>query len=120
MTARHGSNDLEIAGELPVGDRLARLALLPFAGGGVVIDEFAAEQRPRGVRALQSLRRFPERRGQRAPGARLMLVGVADDRLVRLLLVLDAPEAGADRRGQRHIRVYVRGPDPIFDPLRFL
>ena len=37
-------DDLEVALHLPVGDGLAEFALLPFAGGGVVLDEGVAEQ----------------------------------------------------------------------------
>src|SRR3712207_8966316 len=38
------SNDLEVALHLPIGDRLAELALFPFAGGGVMLDESIAEE----------------------------------------------------------------------------
>src|SRR5882672_6441446 len=36
-------NYFKIALQLPVGDRLAELAFLPFAGGGEVLDECIAE-----------------------------------------------------------------------------
>ena len=58
------SDDLEIAGELPVGDRLARLALLPFAGGGIMVDELGAEQLARRLGFAQPLRRLPQGRRQ--------------------------------------------------------
>src|SRR4029079_11701568 len=38
------SDDLEIALQLPIGDVLALLALLPFTAGGVVLDESIAEK----------------------------------------------------------------------------
>src|SRR5688500_5930590 len=85
-------DDLEITGELPVGYRLARLALLPFAGGGEMVDEFGAEQRARRLGAAQPLRRFPQGR-RKGPARRdRMLIGIAGDRLVRLKLMLDPPQ----------------------------
>src|SRR4051794_25345208 len=99
MPARGPSDDLEIALELPVGDRLLRFALLPFAGRGVVLDEGVAEERAGRLRALEALRRVPE--GRRQPDRFLMLlvVGVPLDRRPELESLLDAPEAGAERRG---------------------
>ena len=60
------SDDLEIARQLPIGDRLAEFALLPFAGRGVVVDEGIAEQGAAGRRGLEALRRLPQGARQRA------------------------------------------------------
>ena len=49
----------------------------------------------------------------------LLLVGVAFDRLVGLDAMLDAPETGSDRRGERNVWIDVRRGDPILDALRF-
>src|SRR5688572_26870330 len=102
-TSRAVLDDLEITGELPVGYRLARLALLPFAGRGIMVDELGAEQNASGLRAAQPLRRVPQGRGQRPLGRGRELIGVAGDRLVRIHALLYPPQAGADRGGERHI-----------------
>src|SRR5690348_10805154 len=93
------SDDLEIALELPVGDVLPVLALLPFAGRRVVLDEGGAEELARRLRCPQPLRRVPQRRGERLVGGGGALVCVALDRRLRLELPLDAPEAGGERGG---------------------
>src|SRR5688500_2844132 len=91
-TSRGVLDDLEITGELPVGYRLAPLALLPFAGRGIMVDELGAEQSAGSLGAAQPLRRFPQGRGKRPLGRGLMLVGIAGDRLVRLDALLDPPQ----------------------------
>src|SRR5215831_1402901 len=58
---RLGSDDLEIALELPVGDPVQPLAPFPFAGGGEVLDEVLAEPVARELRATEVARRLDQR-----------------------------------------------------------
>src|SRR5712691_1459590 len=88
-----GSDDLEIARQFPVGDVAAELALLPFAGGGEMLDEIVAEQLARRGRALEALRRLPQGGRQGRGGIGRQGIGVADDGRRRLELVLDPPQA---------------------------
>src|SRR4029453_9998216 len=94
-------DDLEIAGHFPVGDGAAELTLLPFAGGGVMLDEVIAEQAPRRGALLQTPPRFRQRARQSARGRKALLIGVALDGRVRLDAIGDAPQARADGSGER-------------------
>src|ERR1051326_7270160 len=53
-------DDLEITGELPVGDGLAGLAFFPFARCGVMVNEGVPEKRARGLRRFEPLGRFAQ------------------------------------------------------------
>src|SRR3954467_4920337 len=111
-------DDLEVAGELPIGDGLAGLTLLPFARGRIMLDEGVAEEFTRSLGALQTLGGLAEGARQGPLLGMLDRIGIAFDGLTRIDPVLDAPEAGADRGGQRDIRVDVGGSDPVLHALR--
>src|SRR3712207_8936417 len=99
------SNDLEVALHLPIGDRLSELALFPFAGGGVMLDESIAEEGAGRFRALQPACRLHEAARQLAIPRELAVVGGAFDRGVGLDPVLDPPQARADGRRERDIGI---------------
>src|SRR5215207_11696389 len=111
VMSKRTSDDLEIAGELPIGDVLSELALLPFARRGEMLDERVAEERAGDLRALQPLRRLPQGARQVEVRRQRQLVGVARDRRLRLDLVLDAPQPARERRRERDIGVRVGGGD---------
>src|SRR6185369_5785879 len=52
--------NLEVPLQFPIGNRLAELALLPFAGGGVMLDEIVDEQLTRRTRLPQPRCDFSE------------------------------------------------------------
>src|SRR5487761_826696 len=83
------SDDLEVACQLPVGDRLAELPLLPLPRRGEVVDEGVAEPIARHLRLFQALRRIPESRRECELGRHCLLVRVALHRRVGLQPVLD-------------------------------
>src|SRR5689334_22142373 len=69
-------DDLEIAGELPVGDGFAGLPLFPFARRGVMVNESIAEKLARCLRRFKPPGGFPERPRQSALLRVLYRIGV--------------------------------------------
>src|SRR5262245_3731151 len=112
------SDDLEVTRQLPVADVLAELALFPLASRCVMFDERVAEEFPRDFRGLETLSRVPQRAWQRETSGELAVVRVAGHCGLGLDLVLDAPEARAERGREDHVRIRVRGRDPEFHALR--
>src|SRR5260370_5283325 len=111
------SDDLEIARELPVGDRLAKLAFFPVPRHRVVIDERIAEQVTGGGGGRQpvgGLRQCP-RQGSR--GRVRDVVGAAHDGLPGLDPVLDSPKARTQRRGDGEVWIDVGGGYPVLHAL---
>src|SRR5206468_11324046 len=107
------SDPLEVAHELPVGDRLVEGLLLEPRGVQVVLDDTLAEGRARDLRAFELGDRLAQRLGHL--GERLVLVRVALAELRRLEPARDAVEPRGDRRGEREVGVRVRAGDPILD-----
>src|SRR6266508_3785848 len=103
------SDDFHVAVELPLGDGLAELTLFPFAGCRIVIDEGVAEQLARRRRRLETSGGLHQGTRQLRLVRMLDLVGVALDGLAGIDLVLDAPQARADGRGQRQVGVRIGG-----------
>src|SRR5579871_90797 len=112
-----GSDNLEIAGEFPVGDRLTELPFFPMPGRAIVLDERITKQRSGGHRAQQLVGRIAQRPGQAPLGAHFPLVGASLNRRIRLDLMLDTPEAGANRGRERDIGIDVGCRDTIFHAL---
>ena len=96
---------------------LAELALFPLAGRSVVVDELVAEQLARGARRLEALRGIPERARQREARGKFAVLGIAGNDGLRLDALLDTEQARAERRGQDHVRVRVRGRHAVLDTL---
>src|ERR1700722_19984611 len=111
------SNDFKISREFPIGDGLAEFSLFPLPGGGVVLDEFVAEQGARGLGSGEALGSLVQRGGQAPVRRVLAVVGIALDGGVGLDAVLDAPEAGADGGGECNVGIDVGGGDAVFDAL---
>src|SRR5437016_10948891 len=107
------SDPLEVAHQLPVGDRLVEGLLLEPRGVQVVLDDALAEGRARDLRALELLDRLAQRLGHL--GERRVLVRVALVELGRLEPARDTVEPRRNRRGEREIRVRVRARDPVLD-----
>src|SRR2546425_2549404 len=107
------SDPLEVAHELPVGDRLVEGLLLEPRGVQVVLDDALAEGRARDLRALELGDRLAQRLGHL--GERRVLVRVALVELRRLEPAREAVEPRGDRRGEREVGVRVRAGDPILD-----
>ena len=87
-------DDLEVTGELPIGDGLAGLALLPFTGRRVMLDESIPEQVARGPGAFQALGRLAEGARQGPLLRMLDRIGIALDGLARIDPSLPALVAG--------------------------
>src|SRR5215207_8442451 len=92
VMSKRTSDDLEIAGELPIRDVLSELALLPLARRGEMVDERVAEERAGDLRPLKPLRRLPQGARQVELGRQRQLICVAGNLRLRLGLVLDAPQ----------------------------
>src|SRR6202008_2438130 len=95
------SDDLEVARKLPVGDRLAELALLPLPRHGVVIDEDVTEQAACRLRGDQPAGRVRQCARKRALGRMFLLISIASNGFAGFDLVLDTPEPRSERRGDR-------------------
>ena len=82
-------DDLEVALQLPVGDRLAKLSLFPLAGGCEVIHKGVSEQGAGGGRALEGLSGIPEAARQGRLGGKVLGVGVPLNAWPQFELLLD-------------------------------
>src|SRR5437870_1497727 len=107
------SDPLEVAHELPVGDRLVEGLLLEPRGVQVVLDDSLAEGRARDLRALELDDRLAERLGHL--GERRVLVRVALVELGRFEPARNAVEPRGDRGSEREVGVRVRTGDPVLD-----
>src|SRR5687767_5547789 len=110
-------DDLEVARELPIGDRAPELTVFPFAARREMLDERVAEQRATGLRLREPFGSFGQGARQRSFLRKRLVVGITFDHRIRLDAVLDAVETRAQRDGDTEIWIDVRGGDPVFDAL---
>src|SRR5437867_3152281 len=111
------SYDLEVALQLPVGDRLLGLAPLPLARADEMVHELLPEQLAGQARPPEAIGRLLQR--PRQPRRLLGLVRAARHRLLlQLQPLLDAPHARGHRGRHRQVRVEVGPAHPHLQPGR--
>src|SRR4029077_7526571 len=111
---RGGLDSLEVADELPVGDRLVVGLLLEAAVLEVVVHHLGPEGGPRDLRPLQLRERVAQR--LRHLGQRRPLVGVALEHGRRGELLLYAVEPRRDGGREGEVRIGVRPRDAVLHP----
>src|SRR3954447_19390183 len=114
MTGR-SSEALEATDQLPVGDGGVVRVHLDLRRVQVVLDDVLAERGPGQLAAREGRGGFRQRGRHRAP---VGVVGVADEGLFQLQLVLDAVETGGDQRGDGEVRVDVPARHAVLDAQR--